>query len=116
MTVVAILAALSRTAGIFTAEGWSENMVFLCGSVVVATSIVIIWCSSQHWMLRLAGIIGLAILLGVVSALILRIPAAIGVHYMIQALVLSIWLGIGQILPPRIDADEMQKSEPLVPS
>jgi hypothetical protein len=82
----------------------------------VAISIVIIWCFSKHWMLRLAGIIGFTIVLGVVSILIVRIPAAIGVHYMIQALVLSIWLGIGQILPPRIDVDEVQKSEPLVPS
>jgi hypothetical protein len=106
MTIVALLAALSRTAGLFTAEGWSESMVFLCSSVVVTTSIVIVWCSSQHWILRLAGIIGFATLFGTMSALIVRIPPAIGIHYMIQALVLSIWLGLGSILPLKADADE----------
>jgi hypothetical protein len=108
MTVVAVLAALMRNSPFLGQSGWL-NLLFAGGCVALAVISVIVWSNSWHWLLRLAVVVGCAILLGaafLVIPLVGRIYSSIlGAHYLIQALVLSIWLGCGPILPHAIVAD-----------
>jgi hypothetical protein len=102
MTVVALLAALMRDSPLLGEFGWM-NFQLAGGGVVLALVSVVAWSRSWHWLLRLAVVVGCAILLG---AAFLVIPIVswfyfvfVGTDYLIQALVLSIWLALGPILP-----------------
>jgi hypothetical protein len=108
MTVVAVLAVVVRGSPVFDDDRWI-NIVFLGSSVALALGSVYLWSLAWHWFLCLAGVLGLALLLGFTFMLAaagastgLLSPAAlaiIGSHYLIQAVVLSIWLALAPILP-----------------
>jgi hypothetical protein len=129
MTVAAVLAALMRNNLFFGRASSTRlfNIVFVCSFVALAVASVVIWSLSWHWFLRMAGVFGIAVLLGSfavpvfltsmrTSGLSRDVFGILGAYYLIQALVLSIWLGIGPILPLKIDADAMQKPERLLQS
>jgi hypothetical protein len=102
MTVVAVLATAVRESPFFGDDRWM-NPAFVCSTVAIAVASVWIWAGSQPWILRLGGTLGLAILLaGAVSLTVVPFTTVfsviIGGHYLIQAIVLSIWLGCGPIL------------------
>ena len=103
MTVVAVLAAAMRGSELFDREGWI-NLAFILWSVILAVVSVVCWSLSGHWLLRLAGVLGLALLFGVglsVFEVLPVFPFIIGSHYLIQGIILSVWLGCGPILPVR---------------
>jgi hypothetical protein len=112
MTAVAVLATTIRSSPFFAHERWI-NIVFLLSSVALALASVVLWSLPWHWLLRLAGVLGSAVLLDVVFLLAAAStssePAApllsliIGSHYMIQGILLSAWLAWGPLLPGRFD-------------
>ena len=112
MTIVAVLMA-----GIRHNQEFNERLFWfvtvLCGYVAVAIATVIGWSSSQHALMKLAGTLAAA--LGIVYAISLvfslrhldefvvafkNFALSLGPYYLVQALVLSVWIGIGDILPP----------------
>jgi hypothetical protein len=107
MTVVAALGVGMRLTGVYDDLdwlGWAE-IVFMGGSAVLAMSGVFIWSLWRTpWVLRASGLIGVAIGLAAVKLLAeWRFPTehAVGVaaHFLIQALVLMVWLAWGPLLP-----------------
>jgi hypothetical protein len=124
MTITAILITLLRRNEYFGDDRWT-NIAFACSDVALVMASVILWSFSWTWVLRFASVIGIAIVLGEGAvAIIYGQVGDVGMsafnilhaYYLIQAIVLSLWLAVGPILPPRIHADDMQKPETLVPS
>jgi hypothetical protein len=102
MTVVAVLTTLMRDSPLFGENGWT-NLGVAIASVVLAVASVVIWSLSIHWLLRLASVVGIVGCLFVAIFLSTgfgpEFPLLFGGYYLIQALVLSTWLGLGPILP-----------------
>jgi hypothetical protein len=117
MTIVAVLLA-----GIQSSPEFHNRLFWLgpvlCGHVAVTIAAVICWSSSRHALLSLAGTLGaaLAVVVAVSLAFIafswryhdafLEVLAifkssalSLGPYYLVQAFVLSIWIGIGEVLP-----------------
>jgi hypothetical protein len=113
MTLVALLTTAIRNNGLFDAD-WPVNFAFICGSVAIGVSSALSWSLARHWFLRLASTLGAAMLLAIVISLLLlalsdspdakrlllHLLSIVGSHYLIQAAVISIWIGAGQILSP----------------
>jgi hypothetical protein len=102
MTSVAVFASGMRYGLIVSdAEGLVVAMV-VC-TVILAVSSAVVWSLSLNWIIRLAGTMGIAILLGFAFGGVAKqgvvFARIIGVDFLIQAAVLSIWLGIGGVLP-----------------
>jgi hypothetical protein len=110
MTLVAVLTTLMRENLLFRGDKWL-NVLFAGSFVTLAVASVIIWSSAWHWMLRLAGVLGIAIGFGAISGAIMlgesrmlntdlatTFSVIFGTYYLVQALVLSVWLGCGGIL------------------
>jgi hypothetical protein len=112
MTIVAVLVA-----GIRHNQEFNERLFWfvtvLCGYVAVTIAAVICWNSSRHALMKLAGALGaaLAVVFAISLAFGLRhldeflevfkyFALSLGPYYLVQALVLSVWIGIGDILPP----------------
>jgi hypothetical protein len=115
MTITAILITLLRRNEYFGDDRWT-NIAFACSDLALVMASVILWNFSWNWILRLASVIGIAVLLGEGAvAIIYGKVGNIGMsafdilhaYYLIQAIVLSLWLGVGPILPPKIHVDEM---------
>jgi hypothetical protein len=101
MTVVAVLAAALRGSELFDRDGWI-NLVFILWSVILAVVSVICWSLSGHWLLRLTGVLGVALLFGIGLSVFDAPPLSpfvIGTHYLVQGIILSVWLGCWPILP-----------------
>lgn len=124
MTVTAVLAMFARN-NVFLADGRATNIMvaFCCVALAVASSVL--WSFSWNWVFRFASVIGIAVLLGEVAAAIIfgqisgfGMSAFNILHaiFLIQAIVLSLWLGVGPILPPRVDSDEIINEAPGVQS
>jgi hypothetical protein len=108
-TVIAILAAAMRNSP-FLGDELVVNIAFVFSSVALAIANTFIWSVAWHWLLRLAAGLGVAILLGMTFPLLAvtytemsdffwLFSIMVGSHYLIQAIVLSLWLGCGPILP-----------------
>ncbi len=103
MTAIALLSTFVRTSELFAGDAWL-NIVFICSSLALALVAVVSWSLSWHWLIRLAVVLAFAIILGAAFSLkheayVPLFPLIIGGHYLIQGLVLSLWLGCGPILP-----------------
>lgn len=106
MTAVAVLTAALRDSVFMGESGWVA-FVMIAGCVGLTLACIAVWSLSIHWLLRLAAALGVAILLTaafvpVVTALTGLMPEfgmLISLVWLIQAVVLSIWLGAGAILP-----------------
>lgn len=114
MTIVAILLALVRDDLFFRGDR-SLNIVFTGSYVVLAAASATLWILSWPWPLRLAGTLGIAILLGFSAYEVLLLTSSsagssgssellllLVSHYLIQACMLSLWLGSGCILPTTV--------------
>lgn len=103
MTVAAVLMSLVRS-GPFEGNDGVVNLVLIASIVAVAAGCVVIWSSSQHALLRFAGTLGWAILVSIAFGVVTYgspFSFTLAVHFLIQAIVLSAWLGFGQILPAK---------------
>jgi len=102
MTIVAVLAAATRNSDWFAQDG-RLNTAIVCASVALAVVSVIAWCfsQSQHVLILFAAVLGFAMLLGAAFLIAEErfMPLYLGTHYLVQAIMLSAWIGIGQILP-----------------
>jgi hypothetical protein len=108
MTILAVLAGLLRVHPIFGDDLWFE-IVFMISSVALAIASVFFWSLSWHSVLRLAAVLCFALLLGLVCSLIEIIKSGstfaslfaflMIAQFLIQGMVLSMWLGCGPILP-----------------
>jgi hypothetical protein len=125
MTITAILITLLHRNEYFFGDDRWTNIAFACSDVALVMASVILWSFSWNWVFRLASVIGIAILLGELAvAVIYGKVGDIGMsafnilhaYYLVQAIVLSLWLGVGPVLPPRMLVGETQQPEPLVPS
>jgi hypothetical protein len=110
MTAAAVLATTLRT-GPFTDEEKWTNLGFALSVIGMSLASTIWWSLSWHWLLRFAATLGTALALGCLfSYFTAELGAsgayAIGSHYLVQAIVLSAWLGWGPILPLRTESLE----------
>jgi hypothetical protein len=109
MTVVAVLAFASRyTPGL--SEGvWIYFLIIMPVPVLLAVMSVIIWSLPWNWLLRLAGIVGSALILAACSTLVADLNFAYftGVVLLVQGLVISAWLAWGRILPVKPTNDAL---------
>jgi hypothetical protein len=121
MTITAILITLLRRNVYFGDDRWT-NIAFACSDMALVMASVILWSFSWNWVLRLASVMGIAILLGEGAvAIIYGQVGDIGMsafnilhaYYLVQAIMLSLWLGVGPILPPRMDVGATQQPERL---
>lgn len=123
MTVAAVLAALSRN-NVFLGGGRATNISVAFCCVALGFSSAAIWSLSWNWFLRLASVIVVAAFFGTALVGIFFGPnfgfdvvTIFHAYYLIQAVVLSLWLGIGPILPPtKVDVDKAPIETRLVPS
>jgi hypothetical protein len=101
MTVVAMLGAGLQLTNVL----WDLTSIgFLVSSLVLPLASVLFWSLAQPWIIRLPALLGCAMLLGLAVSLTFGIPdgeviLTFETHFLIQAIVLSIWLGCGRILP-----------------
>jgi hypothetical protein len=102
MTAVAVLASGMRYS-LIVSEGGGLILAMVACTVILAVASAVMWSLSLHWIIRLAATLGVAVLLGFafggVAKQGLVFAKIIGVDFLIQAAVLSIWLGIGGVLP-----------------
>jgi hypothetical protein len=108
MTLVAVLAVAMRSSSLLGADGWA-NAAFMLSSVAIALASVMFWVMPWHWLLRLAATLGLASLLSLLPIIAMGVSSTnpgtasvsliFGAHFLIQALMISIWLGCGLIVP-----------------
>ncbi len=107
MTVVAVLATAMRGKEFYGDSKWI-NLGFAFSVVVMAVASVFFWSQAWHWILRFAATVGTAIFLGAAFGYAANFgPPSVYVfvtHYLIQAVVLSAWLGWGPILPSSANA------------
>lgn len=129
MTVTGALTTFMRNNLFFADESKGVSAAFELSFVALPIASVLVWSLSWHWCLRLASVLGFAALLGAGAVIVLDSENPTGpngfeleafmifaAYYLIQAIVLSIWLVWAPIMPPPINAVETQKLEPLVPS
>lgn len=101
-TVVAVLGAVMRRIEFLDLD-WTD--ILIIGSpAVLAISAVFTWSLWRTpWVLRASGVIGMAMGLAAVVSLAQRRPSVFSIvwvtHYLIQALVLMVWLAWGPLLP-----------------
>jgi hypothetical protein len=117
MTVTAVLAALSRD-NEFLGDGRVTNISIAFCCVTLGFASVAIWSLSWNWFLRLAGVIAVAALLDVALVSIFFGPnvgfevfTVFHAYYLIQAVVLSLWLGVGPILPSVVSDAAVSENE-----
>jgi hypothetical protein len=109
MTIVAILVAMLRDSTLVVGEDRWANLTFLCSTVGLPVVGVILWTSSLHALLRMAGMAASATMFALIFGIVhpfgpATVPsfveaATAGAHFLIQSIVLSAWLSWGSILP-----------------
>jgi hypothetical protein len=111
MTVVAVLAAWFHKHYEFYMDGLWNTLATIGGKSVLGLGCAISWSLALHWLMRFAITVALAILVGVGCALLVWGPFVYHEHlayFIIQAVVLSLWLGLTPILhksPTPADAE-----------
>jgi hypothetical protein len=107
MTAIAILATMMRS-GPFADESKWLSFGIACSVVVMGLASATIWSLSSRWFFRFAATLGIAIVLAELLSLLPSFgsPAfsVFGAYFLVQAVMLSAWLGWGPIIPPRINS------------
>jgi len=108
MLIVALLSISLRYSDILNDEP-TVNLLFLANSALLSLGATFLWSLRLHWLLRLASVTGIAIAIS--GAFIFQNEGTylvyfFGIHFLVQAAVLCIWLAWGEILPLKTDADE----------
>jgi hypothetical protein len=111
ITATALLLPMVRSNQFVSSEIW-VNIVFTASFVALAVGGVAVWLLPWNSILRLAIYFGLALLLAILCSIILlgvndsqfRVFAwtyyeFLAGYYLIQAIIISLWLGCGQLLP-----------------
>ena len=102
MTIAAVLMTIVRSSPFQGDDQWL-NIGSVVSIVALAAASAVIWSLSLHWILRLAATIGLAIavssLFGFADNFSRPFVFVMQMHFLIQAGLLSAWLGLGEILP-----------------
>jgi hypothetical protein len=99
MTLVAILASAMSRSPFFLEFKW-HTIASACSFLVLSIASVLAWYFVENLLMRLSCIFGISILLGVVLKVTTDFSFTY-VHYLIQGIVLTVWLDSGQFLPVR---------------
>ena len=88
---------------------WEYQAITHCGSVVLAVAAVLVWSVSLHSLAQFAALCAVAILVAFVDSIVqiyfLNYVLTVegftiwSAYYLIQAIIVAVWLGAGQILP-----------------
>jgi hypothetical protein len=107
MTLVAVLVTLLRHSPLTQDVGIAA--AFICSSVALAVASVVVWSLSWHWFGKLAAVLACALILTLALLIAVSwidpsnfgrfLATFIGAQYLIQALIVSAWLGLAPILP-----------------
>jgi len=107
MTVVALLLVSFQLTN-FWQDGDDETAFFfgsIAGSTILAVASASIWSLNRHWLLRLAGVLAVAIGLSVPFYFFTGFGGYLFIfmtfQFLTQAIVMAVWLAWGGILPPR---------------
>jgi hypothetical protein len=101
MTVIGILIPAMGQSTVFH-QGRILTALLLAASITIAVASVIIWSCDIHWLLRLAGVLGVAMGLGALFYFVDMYMSLFTLpDWLVQGVVLSAWLAWGGILPPR---------------
>jgi hypothetical protein len=99
MTVVAVLTAVLRNSELFATDALATALM-IAGGVLLAILHVVIWSMPWHAMLRFAGGLAVAIIISMLFLIDgVYLAAFLSYHFVIQAVILSLWLCLGSILP-----------------
>jgi hypothetical protein len=115
MTIVALLTVAFKSSSLWD-DGGDDAALFFGNvgcSTVLAVAAVIAWSKRGHWLLRLAAVLGVA--LGLASIFLIAntfMFAFVAAYFVIEALVLSVWLTWGQILP-LYEANDVADTKPI---
>lgn len=111
MTVVALLLVSFQLTN-FWQDGGDETAFFfgsIAGSTILAVASATIWSLNRHWLLRLAGVLAVAIGLSVPFYFFTEYGPDLFIfmmfQFLTQTIVMAVWLAWGGILPPRAQAD-----------
>jgi hypothetical protein len=112
-TVVAVLSAMLRSSPLF---GETANFLFIFCSIALSILTVVLWSLAWHGLLRLAAVFASAMFLAVLGLVVMQLdepgvysPVLLviyGAHFLLQAIMLVLWLGIGGLIPRAPSADE----------
>jgi len=102
MTVIGLLSTSLRNSPFSTGDGWLA-MIGTILPVAFTVASVFIWVLPWHGIIRLASVVGCALLLAALSAPVGDYNSAYftAVILLIQGLVLTLWMAWGQILPSK---------------
>lgn len=108
MTIVALLLVAARDSQYFAGEAAAVSAGFIACSIGIALASVVAWSLTRHWLQRLALSLGAALVAGLpwwLAEWLSEQGPFLGLyvtgHFLIQALVLSVWLGCWPIIPLR---------------
>jgi hypothetical protein len=113
-TAVALLTVGFKRSSLWDDGGDDTAMFFgyVGCSTVLAIAAVYTWSQSAHWLLRLAAVLGVAFGLSAVFLIGDRFMFAFAAaHFIIEGVVLSVWLTWGQILPLG-DGNDVAETQP----
>ena len=103
MTAVAVLTVAIRGSPFLGDSGWLVVAVLLA-MVAVAVACAAFWSLAIHPVFRFAGTLAVAVGSGIALAIVTgfepRFAEIIGGDLLVQAVVISIWLALGNLLPP----------------
>jgi hypothetical protein len=103
MTVAAVLMTIVRS-GPFQGNDQWVNIGLVVSIVALAAASAVIWSLSYHWLLQFAATIGVGIAVSIALGFAVDKQPFVfefAMYFLIQAVVLSAWLGLGEILPAR---------------
>lgn len=104
MTVL-ILAVMSLKDAEESRSLWKVYVPFVIGTVLLPVAAVLVWGWGSHGSLRLATTLGIAVVIAIpVIACVWEFWLSTACYYLIQALVLWLWLELGEIIPRPSDA------------
>jgi hypothetical protein len=114
MMVVAVLGAGMQLTDMFENLEWADIATYGCPAVLAVSSALIWSLWRTPWVLRASGVMAVAIgLVAVVMAaerhwrFDTSFPVVLATNYLIQAVVLMVWLALGPLLPcARLAASE----------
>ena len=101
MTVAAVLMTIIRSSPFQGNDQW-VNIGLVVSIVALAAASAVIWSLSYHWLLQFAATIGAGFAVSIALGFAVDKQPFVfefAMYYLFQAVVLSAWLGLGQILP-----------------
>jgi hypothetical protein len=110
MTLLAVLIVVLKKSELIR-DVWAVAGLVIVGNVVLATGAVFIWQLDRHALVHLAMMLAVAFVVAVPNSLLL--PGFFGsyaAYFVIQTLVIWLWLEVGRIIPGGDDGDRLANS------